>query len=120
MKTLLCAIVKNENRYINEWIVYHKNIGFDGIILYDNNDIDGEILNVKQDDFIRIVDYRGKHIVVPSDISVFKMKYTHGIQEQAYNDCYLNQADDYDWVAFFDIDEFLFIENNIKIKEHKQ
>lgn len=117
MKTLLCAIVKNENRYINEWIVYHKNIGFDGIILYDNNDIDGEILNVKQDDFIRIIDYRGKHIVVPSDISVFKMKYTHGIQEQAYNDCYLNQADDYDWIAFFDIDEFLFIENNMKIND---
>ena len=29
MKTLLCCIAKNENRYINDWIIYHKNLGFD-------------------------------------------------------------------------------------------
>ena len=42
MKVLLCAIVKNENKYINEWLEHYKQLGFSKVILYDNNDINGE------------------------------------------------------------------------------
>ena len=38
----LCAIAKNENLYIREWVEHYKNIGVSKIFLYDNNDIDGE------------------------------------------------------------------------------
>jgi len=31
-----------ENNYIREFVEHHKSIGFDNIVLYDNNDIDGE------------------------------------------------------------------------------
>lgn len=117
MRSLLCAIVKKENRYINEWINHYRLLGFDGIILFDNNDIDGERLDVVKDNFIRVVDYRGKHIVVPHDETVFRIDYIHGIQEQAYNDCYFNYADGYDWIAYFDIDEFLIIEDKMKIND---
>ena len=41
MKTALCAIAKNENLYIREWVEHYKNIGVSKIFLYDNNDING-------------------------------------------------------------------------------
>ena len=42
MKTLLCVIVKEENCYLEEWINYNKLLGFDKILIYDNNDKYGE------------------------------------------------------------------------------
>ena len=39
MTYAICAIAKNENNYINDWVNWHINIGFDHIYLYDNNDI---------------------------------------------------------------------------------
>lgn len=29
MKTAICAIAKNEDKYIDEWIQYHWKLGFD-------------------------------------------------------------------------------------------
>lgn len=113
MKSLLCAIAKNENRYLEEWINHYKVLGFDRIILFDNNDIDGEALNIVPNEFVDVVDYRGKHIVVKNHLE----KFHHGIQEQAYNDCYHNYSEGYDWIAYFDIDEFLVIDNGLSINE---
>lgn len=41
-KLILCAIAKCENKYIMEWIGYHFRLGFDKIVIYDNNDENGE------------------------------------------------------------------------------
>ena len=38
MKSAVCAVARNENAYLLEWIDYHLNLGFDKIFLYDNND----------------------------------------------------------------------------------
>lgn len=111
MKSLLCAIAKNEERYINEWVNYHYNLGFDKIVIYNNNDSrDLVIPNVE------IIDYKNKHIIVPNKIDIWKQTYRNGIQEQAYNECYLNNSE-YDWIAYLDIDEFLVIDNNLSINE---
>ena len=32
----LCAIAKNEERYLKDWVDYHRNKGFDCIHLFDN------------------------------------------------------------------------------------
>ena len=117
MKSLLCAIAKNENKYLDEWIKHHNNIGFDGIILYDNNDINGEIINTKEYDSVKVIDYRGKHINVPEQWRTNNIPLHDGIQEQAYNECYHTHAKQYDWVAFIDVDEFLFLENDMKIND---
>jgi hypothetical protein len=37
MKSALVAIAKNEDEYINEWINYNLKIGFDNIIIFQNN-----------------------------------------------------------------------------------
>ena len=44
IKICLCAIVKNENPYLREFVEYYKKIGYNKIILYDNNEINGENL----------------------------------------------------------------------------
>jgi Glycosyltransferase family 92 len=37
----ICAIVRNEARYILEWIAFHKAIGIDHFYIYDNQSTDG-------------------------------------------------------------------------------
>lgn len=96
---LVCAIGKSENHYIREWVEHYKNIGATKIVLYDNNDIDGErfeevIKDYIDSGFVKIVDVRGMT----------------AMQTRVYQHCYDNYSSDYTWTAFFDIDEFLEIE----------
>eukprot|EP00833_Pecoramyces_ruminatium_P007150 jgi/Orpsp1_1/1181182/evm.model.c7180000076198.2 len=116
LKIALCAIGKNENLYIREWVEWYQNLGLSKIFLYDNNDLDGErfeevISDYIKKDFVEIIDRRGsvKHV---------KHDYKTGntIQGKAYHDCYYNNYNDYDWLFFFDIDEYLSIDfkyNNV-------
>lgn len=36
----VCVIIKNEARYLAEWIVYHQLVGVDHFYIYDNNSED--------------------------------------------------------------------------------
>jgi hypothetical protein len=40
-----CSPAKKENRYINEFVKYYLNFGVDKIFIYDNNNIEGEIID---------------------------------------------------------------------------
>lgn len=97
---------KCENDYIREWVEYHKALGFDKIYIYDNNDIDGEHFEEVIGDYIsdglcEIVDYRGRKCC----------------QEEAYDDCYRNHNQEYDWIAVFDIDEFLTLKQHDNVHQ---
>ena len=97
-KTAICLIIKQENRYIKEFVDYYKKLNINKIFLYDNNDINGEhfegiLSNYTKLDFIEIINYRGKYKP----------------QFQAYNHCYTNYNKDFNWMAFFDADEYLFM-----------
>lgn len=94
----LCCIAKMENDYIRFFVEYYKNLHFDKIFIYDNNDIDGEkfedvINDYIQSGFVEIIDFRGREVA----------------QLPSYQDCYDRFNNQYDWIAFFDIDEFLTI-----------
>ena len=102
----ICSIAKQENIYIEEFVEYYKNLGFKKIFLYDNNELGGEnfgevLGNYINNNFVEIKNYRG--ILSP--------------QQKAYNDCYVNNNNNYDWIAFYDIDEFLYIKNYTNINE---
>ena len=65
VKICLCEIVKNENRYLREFIEYYKKLGYNKIILYDNNEKNGENLKEVIKDyilknFVQIFDFRGR------------------------------------------------------------
>ena len=36
-KTIICAILKDETPYLEEWIKHHLAIGVEHFVLYDNN-----------------------------------------------------------------------------------
>lgn len=98
MKTCICAIAKNENRYVREWCEYHTEIGFDTIYIFDNNDQCGEkIKDVIYDLENVIVDerYRGKNDKL--------------YQTNAYTSFYKEHSKQFDWVAYIDIDEYITI-----------
>ncbi|WP_444956821.1 glycosyltransferase family 92 protein [Microbulbifer sp. ZKSA002] len=98
MKVALCAIAKDEKQYLKEWVAYHQLIGFDTIIVYDNESTDGttEMLQRLQ---------VGGHV----DHILWKTKDGVSPQLSAYKDCLERYKDSFDFIAFFDIDEFLFI-----------
>ena len=103
----ICSIGKNENLYIKEFVEYYKNLGIDKIFLYDNNDIEGETFDKILGDyiknkFIEIIDVRG----------------LSAIQIPIYNYCYRKNFELYNWIGFIDLDEYLYIENNLSIKSY--
>ncbi len=104
MKIALCCIVKNENDYLDEYVNYYHDLGFDKIFIYDNNDINGEnpVDIIGKYNFVEIINYRGLKVV----------------QCKAYNECAKLHQKDFDWMAFFDADEFLEFSQPLKIGEY--
>ena len=105
-KTSICLIVKQENRYIKEFINYYRKLKINKIFVYDNNDLNGEHLEDILSKYIKynlveIINYRGKYKP----------------QKQAYNHCYINYNKDYNWMAFYDADEYLYINNYTNINK---
>ena len=96
MKTALCVIAKQENRYLPEFCEHYRGLGFDKIFLYDNNDKDGE----------RFEDSIGAYID-SGFVETFDRRGEKGVQMPCYEHCYEMHGAEYDWMAFFDVDEFL-------------
>jgi hypothetical protein len=97
---------KKENRYIREFVEHYKKYGVDKIYLYDNNNIDGErfeevINEYIEKGFVEIIDFRGK----------IRPMY------RIMNHCYRNNYKNYNWLIFFEIDEYIYLKdfNNVKL-----
>lgn len=90
----VCAIFKNEAPYLREWLTYYRLLGVTEFHLYDNGSTD---------------DWRartGWDINVPPDVHLYDFP-GHGVQEEAYENCLAFQARA-DWIAFIDVDEYLW------------
>ena len=108
MKTLLCCIGRLENQYIREYVEYYKDLGVTNICLYDNN-YDGE------EHFEDVIgDYIDSGFVILKNVRNEK-----GCQMQVYTECYKEYKNSYDWIMFFDCDEFLTFTNS-EIKNLEQ
>ncbi|SEK66855.1 glycosyltransferase family 2 protein [Pacificibacter marinus] len=99
-KTALVTIAKDEGPYIWEWVAHHKAIGFDEIIMFQNDSTDGtgEILNLLQDhgeiQYLYNHAPKGKHQV---------RAYKRASRQQSFLKA--------DWVMALDLDEFLTIKH---------
>lgn len=107
MKTALCACCRLENLYIREWVEYYKNLGFDNIILYDNNNKDEDKLSDV------IGDYIDSGFVIVKPIPGLRC-----FQVTKYNECIIEYCNTYDWIAFFDCDEFLTLKQDDSISNY--
>jgi hypothetical protein len=95
MKVALCCIAKNEDHYIKEWCEYHIKLGFDKIYIYEN---DWECT------------YNHNQIV--------KIPFPgQAKQVSAYNNWLNKFKHEFDFVAFFDVDEFLVLKKHESIQD---
>lgn len=91
MKVALVCIAKNEDNYIKEWIEYHLKLGFNQIFIYEND----WRCSLEHPNLTKIP-FDGK-----------------SQQSNAYNNFINQNHQNYQWAAFFDVDEFLVL------KKHK-
>ena len=104
-KVCLCTNGKKENLYVREYVEHYKKYGVDKIFIYDNNEVDGEkfedvILDYINNEFVEIINYRG--LLSP--------------QENAYKDCQKKNFKIFNWLIFFDMDEYIYLKNYNNIK----
>lgn len=97
-RVALCAIARMENTYIKDWLDYHLQLGFDHVFLYDN-------YHTGESRICEVVDtetspYQGR-------VTIVEVPDRPTYQMIAYNECYAKASTDFDWLCFFDIDEYL-------------
>ena len=110
MRIAVICIARLEGNYIREFIEHYKSLGFSNVIVCDNDhDEDGEdlasiIQDYVDDGFVIIEDY---HNQVKA-------------QMRCYSEVYAKYKNDYDWLFFCDIDEYLYLEKYKSIDEFLQ
>jgi len=97
MKNAVVCIAKNEDLYIDEWMRYHLKLGFDEVWVYQNDwRYSGPF---KGDPRVKLVEFDGPNM-----------------QLRAYNDFLEKRSSGYDFVAFFDVDEYMCL-NHIELRD---
>jgi hypothetical protein len=90
----VCAIYRDEAPYLREWIEFHRLVGVERFFLYNNDSRDAHRA--------QLAPYLDEGIVELQDWPVFPG------QLPAYEDCLKRHRADARWIAFIDLDEFLF------------
>ena len=103
----LCLIVRDEVDSLIEWIAYHRMIGFDKIVIYDNQSADGT------SELLASLAIGGliEHIEWPSNL----FSERENVQVKAYQHAAQNQK--FDWICCLDADEFFVLETANNIEE---
>lgn len=97
-------VVKNENRYLREWIEWHLALGFAHIYLYDNGNLEKvtDVIHELSEDMqqkITVIDWKESY---------------ENLQEEAYNHFLEQYKKDVRWGVFIDSDEFVRITNGMQ------
>jgi len=93
-----CAIIKDEDDYLLEWIVYHRVLGVTHFVLYDNGSrvpVERTVGSFANRDEIEVIDFPGTGAR------------GRGMQVKAYTDCIDRMSGKTVWLSLTDIDEFL-------------
>lgn len=102
----ICAIFRDEDRYLKEWIEFHLIIGIDHFYLYNN---------FSSDNYLEVLrPYIDKGVVTLIDWPV------ENGQLSAYRDCIANYSEENNWIGFIDLDEFVVPNQFDNIKEFLQ
>lgn len=103
MQIVVCAMAKNEHKYINEWVKHYINLGFDKLYIYDNDDLDKPY----------IADFIDKSYLSKVVIKNIRGQHRLKLQHDIYTGFYIKYKNEFDWCLFCDIDEFLVGVDNV-------
>ena len=101
MKVAIIVMISNENLYLRNWVEYNKNLGFDNIIVVDNApDVGGDYPQYVVGDYISdgFVIYENRRQVTPNVLCM---------QEITFTEMYDKYHEQFDYIGYFDVDEFL-------------
>ena len=117
IKATVVCIEKMENHYLREWVEHYLKLGFETVIICDNNDIDGEHPEEVIGDYV----WKGKAIIKNyrgmRPEKYYSSSPKDNVQIRAYVDCFNEYKNDYDWMLFVDVDEFLILDETKTISE---
>lgn len=110
MKSVICAIVKNEQLFIREWVEHNLNIGFDKLYIYEDFGSNSHYNEIS--DYIN----KGKVELTSLDDNPVVKHFTKGtaVQGSLYKYFFRKCKNEHiaDWCGFFDVDEFLMFEKD--------
>jgi hypothetical protein len=98
----ICAIFKDEAPYLLEWIAFHRMIGVDLFVLYDNGSSDGGGELIRRSSFNR-------------NVTLIDWPERPG-QLAAYDHFRINHATRFEWAEFIYVDEFIMPLNSSSIR----
>lgn len=104
MNVALVTLARNENKYLGEWFNHYLKLGINHIFIGDNNDEDGESIQ-------EFVDENGWSEFVTVINKRKQKNQTEQLQTQPdfFREMYYTYGGNFDWMCFFDVDEFLDI-----------
>lgn len=100
----VCTMVRNQARFLKEWIMYHSEIGVQRWYIYDNNSDDG------LDSVVESL-YNSKYNVTRHAWPWVKT------QEAGFAHCALRARDTCEWVGFIDVDEFIHLPTGLLLHD---
>lgn len=98
----VCAIFQDEALYLKEWIEFHRLVGVDHFYLYNHRSRDNYQEVLKPYILSGLVELFNKPKVAN------RVKIFNRLQCKCYNECLAQARGISKWVAFIDIDEYLF------------
>jgi hypothetical protein len=90
----VCAIYRWEAENLREWVAFHRVVGVDHLYLYDN---------ASEDDHLEAL----APFIDEGSVTVHEWPVFPG-QGSAYDHCLARHGEECRWMAFLDVDEFLF------------
>ncbi len=94
----LCCIAKDEDASLREWICYHSLLGVEHFIIYDNFSA-------------YPIRHRLKEFGAQKNITLLVLP-GQAMQMQAYQHCLDNFGEQFKWIGFLDLDEFVCLKKD--------
>ncbi|KAL0461744.1 UNVERIFIED_CONTAM: Glycosyltransferase family 92 protein RCOM [Sesamum latifolium] len=100
----VCTMLRNQARFLREWVMYHAHVGVQRWFIYDNNS-DDDIEAVVES--LMDASYKVTRHVWPWIKT----------QEAGFAHCALRAQDSCEWVGFIDVDEFFHLPSGLSLKD---
>lgn len=115
IKSVICAIVKDEQRFIKEWVEHYLNIGFDKLYIYEDYGSKthyNEISEYIEDNKVELINLDSNHVIphFKKGTIVQGSLYSYFLEK-----CRKEHLAD--WIGFFDVDEFVFFEDGWNLEK---
>lgn len=103
----IASILREEERFVDEWLAYHRMLGVDHFYLYDDDPRNKLRESIRlHGDYVTVVPWFGKHEALPG----------RNRQTKAYTHWLSKAGPQFEWVCFLDLDEFVVLRRHSKLK----